>query len=119
MNEAQQQTSYRDLQIDEIKPLIESGEYEVVDVREGWERERGHIPGSRHVVLNRILANPGGQKFADHTSFVCEVGDRSSVASEMVVALGVKGLTPYIRSIGLFNAKAKNLVAKLREMKVL
>ena len=93
MNETE--TSFRDLKLDEIRPLIDSGEYEVVDVREGWERERGHIPGSRHVVLNRILANPGGQQFADHTIFVCEVGERSSVASEMAVALGVKDVVNF------------------------
>jgi rhodanese-related sulfurtransferase len=95
VNDAEQQTTYRDLDVDEIKPLIDSGEYEVVDVREGWERERGHIPGSKHVVLSRILANPGGQHFADRTIFVCEVGERSSVASEMAVALGVKDVVNF------------------------
>jgi anti-sigma28 factor (negative regulator of flagellin synthesis) len=29
-------TSFRDLKLDEIKSMIDSGEYEVVDVREGW-----------------------------------------------------------------------------------
>ena len=95
MSETQQETSYRDLKLDEIRKLVESGEYEVVDVREGWERERGHIPGSRHVVLSRILANPGGVKFNDHTVFVCEVGERSAVASEMAVALGVKDVVNF------------------------
>ena len=95
MNDAEQQTSFRDLGIDEVKQLIDSGEYEVVDVREGWERERGHIPGSKHVVLSRILANPGGVKFKDHTVFVCEVGERSAVASEMAVALGVKDVVNF------------------------
>jgi hydroxyacylglutathione hydrolase len=84
-----QNTSYRDLTLDEIKPLIESGDYEVVDVREAGEREAGHIPGSRHVVLGSILANPHAQQFRDHTIFVCEVGERSAVASEMAVALGI------------------------------
>ena len=87
MNETE--TSFRDLTLDDVKPLIEGGEYDVVDVREGWERERGHIPGSRHVVLSRILANPTGLDFKDKTIFVCEVGERSAVASEMAVALGV------------------------------
>jgi rhodanese-related sulfurtransferase len=95
VKDAEQQTSYRDLDVDEIKPLIDSGEYDLVDVREGWERERGHIPGSRHVVLNRILANPAGVQFNDHTIFVCEVGERSSVASEMAVALGVKDVVNF------------------------
>jgi rhodanese-related sulfurtransferase len=88
-------TSFRDLKLDEIKPMIESGEYEVVDVREGWEHERGHIPGSRNVVLARILANPQGARFKDRTIFVCEIGERSAVASEMAVALGVKDVVNF------------------------
>jgi rhodanese-related sulfurtransferase len=84
------ETSFRDLKLDEVKPLIDGGEYDVVDVREGWEHERGHIPGARNVVLSRILANPGGVQFEDRTIFVCEIGERSAVASEMAVALGVK-----------------------------
>lgn len=93
MNETE--TSFRDLKLDEIKPLIDSGAYEVVDVREGWERERGHIPGSRHVVLSRILANPMNLEFRDRTIFVCEIGERSAVASEMAVALGVKDVVNF------------------------
>jgi len=94
----EQQTSFRDLTVDEIQKLIESGDYEVVDVREGWERERGHIPSSRHVVLSRILANPGALQFKDQTIFVCEVGERSSVASEMAVALGVNDCGTWVPS---------------------
>ena len=89
------ESSFRDLKLDEIRKLIESGEYEVVDVREGWERERGHIPGSRHVVLGQILANPGSQHFSDRTIFACEVGERSAVASEMAVALGVRDVVNF------------------------
>ena len=33
---------------------------------------------------------------------------------EAFVEMGVKGLTPYIKSIGLFNSKAKNIVATSR-----
>src|SRR5579859_7230388 len=88
-------TSFREVRLPEIKSLIDGGEYEVVDVREGWEREQGHIPGSRHVVLARILANPQGVQFKDRTIFVCEVGERSAVASEMAVALGVKDVVNF------------------------
>jgi hydroxyacylglutathione hydrolase len=85
----QQQAPYRDLKIDEIKKLIDDG-HPVVDVREDWEWNKGHLPGARHVVLASILANASGQKFEDGTIFVCQVGERSAVASEMAVALGVK-----------------------------
>jgi rhodanese-related sulfurtransferase len=88
------QAPYRDLKVDEIRGLIDDG-YEVVDVRENWEWERGHIPGARHVVLASILANPAGQNFHDRSIFVCEVGERSAVASEMAAALGVKDVVNF------------------------
>ena len=90
----QQQTPFRDLKIDDIKKLMDAG-YEVVDVREDWEWQRGHIPGARHVVLASILASPGRTKFNDRTIFACEVGERSAVASEMAVALGTKDVVNF------------------------
>src|SRR2546427_666281 len=84
-----QVTPFRDLKIDDIRKLIDEG-YEVVDVREDWEWNKGHLPGARHVVLNSILANPTANKFRDRTIFVCAVGERSAVAAEMAVALGCR-----------------------------
>ena len=89
-----QEAPFRDLQLDEVKPLIEDG-YDVVDVREDWEWNKGHVPGARHVVLNTLLANPSAQKFHDRTIFVCAMGERSAVASEMAVALGVKDVVNF------------------------
>jgi len=85
---------FRDLQIDDVRKLIDEG-YEVVDVREDWEWNRGHLPGARHVVLSQILANPSGQTFNDRTIFVCAVGERSAVAAEMAVALGVQDVVSF------------------------
>ena len=90
----EQETSFREAQLDEVKKLIDDG-YNLVDVREDWEWNKGHIPGARHVVLSSILANPAGQKFEDKTIFVCGVGERSAVASEMAVALGVKDVVNF------------------------
>src|SRR5213593_3155081 len=83
------ETPFRDLKVDDIKKLVDEGGREIVDVREDWEWNRGHLPGARHVVLSSILANPTAQKFRDRTIFVCAVGERSAVAAEMAVALGV------------------------------
>ena len=90
----EQTAPFRDLKVDDIKKLIDDG-YHVVDVREGWEWDRGHLPGAKHVVLSSILANPTAQKFQDKTIFVCGVGERSAVASEMAVALGVKDVVNF------------------------
>ncbi|MGH7903955.1 MAG: rhodanese-like domain-containing protein [Candidatus Dormibacteraceae bacterium] len=86
-----EETPFRRVQLDEAKRLMDEG-YQVVDVREDWEWNKGHIPGARHVVLNSIIGNPGEQGFSDRTIFVCAVGERSAVASEMAVALGVKNV---------------------------
>jgi hydroxyacylglutathione hydrolase len=91
---AEQTAPFRDLKIDDIRKLIDDG-HPVVDVREDWEWNKGHIPGARHVVLASILANPTAQKFDDGTIFVCQVGERSAVASEMAVALGVKDVVNF------------------------
>jgi nitrogen fixation protein NifU and related proteins len=80
----------RDLHVDEVWPLIQSGEYEVIDVREAWEHAAGHIPGARHVALAAILADPASLAFRDKTIFACEVGRHSAVASETAAALGVR-----------------------------
>ena len=62
MNTMHEEAPFRDLKIDDIRKLIDEG-YEVVDVREDWEWNKGHLPGARHVVLNSILANPTGATF--------------------------------------------------------
>lgn len=89
-----QEAPFREMTLDGIKQLIDEG-YEVVDVREDWEWNKGHLPGARHVVLNSILAHPGAHKFQDRTVFVCQTGERSAVASEMAVALGVKDVVNF------------------------
>jgi len=88
----EQTAPFRDLTVDEIKRLVDEGR-DVVDVREDWNK--GHLPGARHVVLSSILANPTAQSFKDGTIFVCQVGERSAVASEMAVALGVKDVVNF------------------------
>ena len=45
--------------------------------------------------IEAILANPTKQQFKDGTIFVCQVGERSAVASEMAVALGVKDVVNF------------------------
>ena len=90
----EQETPFREARVDEIKRLMDEG-YEVVDVRENWEYERGHIPGARHVVLASILANPQRRMVNDRSILVCEVGERSAVASEMAVSQGAQDVVNF------------------------
>jgi hydroxyacylglutathione hydrolase len=89
-----QEALFKDLKLDDVRKLIDEG-YEIVDVREDWEWNKGHVPGARHIVLSSLLSNPSGQKIRDKTIFVCQTGERSSVASEMAVALGTKDVVNF------------------------
>src|SRR3989442_12610364 len=95
MGMKEQETSFRDLQLDEVKKLIDDG-YDVVDVREDWEWNKGHVPGAKHLGLSSILANPTAQKFQDRTVFVCQAGERSAVASKMAVGLAVQDVVIFL-----------------------
>jgi rhodanese-related sulfurtransferase len=87
METKNQESPFREAQLEEVQKLIKEG-YEVVDVRDYWEWDKGHIPGARHLFLDEILKKPEARKFRDRTVFVCAVGNRSAIAAEMAVAMG-------------------------------
>jgi rhodanese-related sulfurtransferase len=63
-------------------------EMTVVDVREDYEVEEGHIPGALHIPLGQL----GYRHFEVDRSrpvlLVCETGQRSEAAQQMLAAQG-------------------------------
>jgi rhodanese-related sulfurtransferase len=86
--EEEERETFRWISIDEAKQLMESGQAQIIDVREPWEYKAGHIPGARLVPLNSLLRQPRQFLTGDNIVFVCAVGQRSAVACEMAAALG-------------------------------
>ncbi|HEX2988116.1 MAG TPA: rhodanese-like domain-containing protein [Chloroflexota bacterium] len=86
------QQSYIDLTVEETKRRLAEGDYDLVDVREPWEYQLGHLPGARLVPLNTLLIQARQQLTRDNVIFVCAHGNRSRVASEMAVAVGLKNV---------------------------
>ncbi len=68
--------------------LAEGADVEVVDVREPYEREAGHIGGSRHVELNRLSEEAGSIDREHPVVFYCRVGARSEMAAQAFRAAG-------------------------------
>jgi rhodanese-related sulfurtransferase len=70
----------------QVAEAVASGDAAVVDVREPYEHEAGHIEGDRHVPLDQLgnlaptLDGP--------VVFYCRVGARSAMAAEAFRAAG-------------------------------
>jgi rhodanese-related sulfurtransferase len=78
--------------------LLEDPTLQLVDVREPYERDAGHIAGSRHIELNTLPAQAGTLDAGRPVVFYCRVGARSMMAAQ---ALRASGLEAYSMDGGL------------------
>ena len=70
------------------RELLESGEALVVDVREPYEREAGHIAGSRHVEMERLASQAETLPRDRPIVFQCRLGARSALAARAFRSAG-------------------------------
>jgi rhodanese-related sulfurtransferase len=61
---------------------------QVIDVREPYEREAGHIAGSRHIPLVELTAQAATVERDRPVVFYCRVGARSEMAAQAFRAAG-------------------------------
>ena len=61
---------------------------QVIDVREPYEREAGHIAGTRHVQLGELSAAAASVDRERPVVFYCRVGSRSLMAAQAFRASG-------------------------------
>jgi rhodanese-related sulfurtransferase len=78
--------------------LAEDPQAQVIDVREIYEREAGHIAGTRHVQLLALSANAASVDRERPVIFYCRVGGRSEMAAQ---AFRASGFEAYSMSGGL------------------
>ena len=70
-----------DVTPEEVRRRHEAGEIQLVDVREPYEREAGHISGSVHMELGRLRSEAGRLDPERPVVFYCRVGARSAMAA--------------------------------------
>ena len=80
----------RPIELDELEQLLDTGEVQVVDVREKSERDEGYIPGTLHIPY-RLLRETGtdGLDRTKPVVTICESGTRASIAASVLAAAGV------------------------------
>jgi rhodanese-related sulfurtransferase len=74
----------RELEVDpgEVAAWLHEGRaVTVVDVREPYEREAGHIDGSRHIELVELSGRASELEHDAPVVFYCRVGTRSAMAA--------------------------------------
>jgi rhodanese-related sulfurtransferase len=70
-----------DLAPERVAELLAGGVVQVVDVREPYERDAGHIQGSRHIPLEQLSEAAHTIDRSLPVVFVCRVGGRSTMAA--------------------------------------
>lgn len=66
----------------------EGSDVQVIDVRETYEREAGHLEGSRHIELERLASQAATVDRHRPVVFYCRLGARSAMAAQAFRASG-------------------------------
>ena len=69
------------------------GELQVVDVREDYEREAGHIAATCHIPMAELTARASEIDREHPVVFYCRVGSRSDMAAQAFRASGYTALS--------------------------
>jgi rhodanese-related sulfurtransferase len=77
-----------DLPPEQVAELHGEGLVQLIDVREPYEREAGHIAGSRHIELPDLPAEAATIDPSIPVVFVCRVGGRSTMAAAAFARAG-------------------------------
>lgn len=77
-----------ELTAEQTRELLERGEAVVVDVREPYEREAGHIEGTRHIELERLASKADSLPRDRRVVFHCRLGARSALAARAFRSAG-------------------------------
>jgi rhodanese-related sulfurtransferase len=78
-----------DLTPQRVAEMMESGDAQVVDVREPYEYEAGHIAGVVHIELEHLAARAEEIDRDKPVIFHCRLGRRSALATEAFAASGI------------------------------
>ncbi len=76
------------INVQEAKEMLAKGAA-IIDVREPHEYTAGHVPGAPLIPVNTVYARRAEIPKDKDVIFVCAVGQRSALASEMAAAAGL------------------------------
>jgi hydroxyacylglutathione hydrolase len=79
----------QDISAAELRKMVESEEaLTILDVREPWEFEMGHIPGAVLIPLGQLSVRVGELSTEQRTAVICQSGSRSQSAAALLAQKG-------------------------------
>ena len=81
----------RDREMNDLRQLHDRGDgWQIVDVREQWEWDAGHIDGAVHLPLNDVMAGRDQEQLdvGRPIAVVCRTGNRSELGALILQARG-------------------------------
>jgi rhodanese-related sulfurtransferase len=100
------QEPFKRIAVDEAKRMIDTGKYEVVDVRQPHEWEKGHIKGAKLIPVDALYERIGEVSKEKEVIFYCAAGVRSALACEIAAAMGLTKLYNVEGGMEAWKAKA-------------
>ena len=70
-----------DVAPDAVRQAHDAGEIQLIDVRETYEWEAGHIAGARHIELERVASEAPSIDRDKPVVFYCRLGARAGMAA--------------------------------------
>ena len=77
-----------DVDADEVRAAHERGEIQLIDVREPYEHEAGHIAGDRHISPNELASQAATIEKDKPVIVYCRSGSRAEPVAEALAASG-------------------------------
>ncbi|MEJ7785224.1 MAG: rhodanese-like domain-containing protein [Solirubrobacteraceae bacterium] len=77
----------------DARAKIESGEAQLIDVRETYEWDEGRIAGARHIELDRLASQAETIDKDTPVIFQCRLGARSAMAAQAFRTAGYEAYT--------------------------
>jgi rhodanese-related sulfurtransferase len=77
-----------DLPPERVAQIVREGNAQLVDVREPYEHEAGHIAGAAHIELVRLAEEAASIERERAVVFYCRTGSRSGMAAEAFRSAG-------------------------------
>ncbi len=80
----------QDIEPTELNTLMQdaSNNLRVLDVREGWEYDDGHVPGALHIPLGQLRARLSELRKEQPVAVICASGSRSQSAAALLAQQG-------------------------------